>query len=394
MKWASSISTKSSLDSALEDAVSKLREALAPHEPDVVFAFVSTIYGANSVLSKRLQRCFPQARIFGSTAGGVAGGGKEVEQDIGLSLIGAVLPDVGIEAVHLTNERTPNEAADPAVWHDLIGLSPEHQPVFVLLPDPFSIDPQDILTGLDRAYPNAPKAGGLVSGGRRPGEHALFFDDAVHRSGALCIALYGDVALDVVVARGCRPVGIPFTVTRGHQNLIHELNEQKVLTTLEILFEQLDEHDQRLFRRSPMLGLAIDSQAEAPRHRDWLIRAVQGVSRQSGALALNGAVQSGQRVQFHVRDPVTAAHELRSLLADQHSAHTTPPAGALMFNCLGRGKFFYGQEHHDTTVISEELNHLPVGGFFCNGEFGPLHGQTHFHSYTAVIALFRPRGWS
>jgi small ligand-binding sensory domain FIST len=393
VKWASSISTLPSLDQAVEEATAALRTQLGD-TPDLIVAFVSPIYSASSTLSERLRQVFPGARVIGCTAGGVAGGGREVEQDVGLSLTAAVLPDVGVEICHLSGEQLPEEDDDPEVWRALIGLEPEHQPSFLLLPDPFSFDTGALLAGLDRAYPSAPKVGGLASGGRRPGEHSLFVDDMVHNSGCVCVALYGDVRMDTVVAQGCRPIGIPFTVTRGHQNLIYELNNQKVLTTLEILFNKLTPREQALFRRSPMLGLAIDSTKKPLRQGDFLVRAVQGVSRQSGALALSGEVERGQVVQFHVRDAASSAHDLNELLDRHQRQHPEPLAGALMFNCLGRGKLFYGQEDHDTKAFGELMGAAPLGGFFCSGEIGPVHAQTFLHGYTCALALFRPRGWS
>ena len=394
MKWASSISTQPSLEQALKEAVADIRRQLGDEAPDLVMAFISPIFGSSSILSKLLRQIFPTTRVFGCTAGGVSGGGREVEQDIGLSLTAAILPDVGIEACHLTSDQLPDPEEAVTSWRALIGLEPEHQPAFLILPDPFSFDVSELINGLDRAYPGAPKAGGVASGGRRPGEHALFSDDTVHRSGAVCIALYGDIQLDTVVAQGCRPIGIPFKVTRGHQNLIYELNGQKVLTTLEILFNKLSDSDQSLFRRSPMLGLAMDPSKEQLRHGDFLIRGVQGVSRQSGALALNGAVHNGQYIQFHVRDAAASAHDLHEMLDRSRRLHPEPVAGALMFNCLGRGKLFYGQEDHDTQVFNELIGDAPMGGFFCSGELGPIHGKTFLHGYTAVFALFRRRGWS
>ena len=31
----------------------------------------------------------------------------------------------------------------------------------------------------------------------------------------------------------------------------------------------------------------------------------------------------------------------------------------------------------------------PLGGFFCNGEIGPVGGRAYLHGYTASVALFR-----
>ena len=32
---------------------------------------------------------------------------------------------------------------------------------------------------------------------------------------------------------------------------------------------------------------------------------------------------------------------------------------------------------------------MPLGGFFCNGEIGPVGGATFLHGYTSAFALFR-----
>jgi len=43
---------------------------------------------------------------------------------------------------------------------------------------------------------------------------------------------------------------------------------------------------------------------------------------------------------------------------------------------------------HDVSVLGAELPDLSVAGLFCNGEFGPLQGQTKLHGYAASLALF------
>ena len=41
--------------------------------------------------------------------------------------------------------------------------------------------------------------------------------------------------------------------------------------------------------------------------------------------------------------------------------------------------------------FEEHLGGVPVGGFFCNGEIGPVGGTTFLHGYTSSFGLFRPR---
>ena len=96
-------------------------------------------------------------------------------------------------------------------------------------------------------------------------------------------------------------------------------------------------------------------------------------------------------VQFHLRDAQTSADDLQETLTlyaarggkDQLS-------GALLFSCLGRGEFLYGQASHDSELFQRKLGQVPVSGFFCNGEIGPVGGTTYLHGYTSCFALFRP----
>jgi small ligand-binding sensory domain FIST len=60
-----------------------------------------------------------------------------------------------------------------------------------------------------------------------------------------------------------------------------------------------------------------------------------------------------------------------------------------MFSCLGRGQYLYGQANHDSNCFREYLGDIPLGGFFCNGEIGPVGGTTFLHGYTSSFGIFR-----
>ena len=70
------------------------------------------------------------------------------------------------------------------------------------------------------------------------------------------------------------------------------------------------------------------------------------------------------------------------------------PEAALMFTCLGRGEGLYGEPDHDSQLVRQGLGEVPLAGFFCNGEIGPVHGRTFLHGYTSALAIVRGRAWS
>ena len=93
-----------------------------------------------------------------------------------------------------------------------------------------------------------------------------------------------------------------------------------------------------------------------------------------------------------MRDADTSAEDLRLALASYRSAAgDRSPAGVLLFSCTGRGRHLYGQVDHDTGIFDELVGSMPLGGFFCNGEIGPVASTTYLHGYTSSFAIFRAR---
>ena len=85
-------------------------------------------------------------------------------------------------------------------------------------------------------------------------------------------------------------------------------------------------------------------------------------------------LKEGQTVQFHLRDAETSSQDLSAMLEQYASGLIEQPAGALLFQCLGRGSYLYGRPDHDTDMFGEMVGGLPLTGFFCNGEIGPGWG--------------------
>lgn len=278
--------------------------------------------------------------------------------------------------------------------------------------DGFSSRISELLQGLDFAYPGAVKVGGLASGGRGPRGNALFLLDArtptprreLYREGTVGLALSGNVVLDAVVAQGCRPIGDPLRVTEAEGNVILSLEGRPPLAVLQDLAERLSPSDQRLARQALFIGLLMDEFKSEPTSGDFLIRVILGIDPRVGAIAIGDRVRPGQTVQFHLRDAQTSAEDLRWALsrycaernlqqsypAERSSQPKPDPCGALMFSCLGRGKGLYGTPNFDSQRFRELLGELPLGGFFCNGEIGPVGGSTFLHGYTSCFGIFRP----
>jgi small ligand-binding sensory domain FIST len=384
MKWTSTASNQPDLDQARKAVVARVRAEL--REPiDLAVVFVTPHHRARYPEIASVLRSDLHPRVLiGCSAGGVIGGGHELEDEPGLSLSAAALPDVAIAPFHLSGASASAPPPGPA------SPAETEAPGFVLLADPFTFDAEAFVRGLDARYPSSVKIGGLASGGRQPGENVLYLDDAVHRSGLVGVALSGDVRVDALVAQGCRPIGEPMFVTRAVENQIYALDGRVPLEVLQQLFERLDRRDRELFRHSLFVGLVMREKSEVYRRGDFLVRNVAGLDAERGALVVGARVAEGTIVQFHLRDAGTSAEDLEQMLSSLAPEQRREARGALLFSCLGRGRHLYGRVDHDTDAFRRHLGEVPLGGFFCNGEIGPVRGTTFLHGYTSSFGLFRP----
>ncbi|MDH4228963.1 MAG: FIST C-terminal domain-containing protein [Nitrospirota bacterium] len=399
MQWGDALSTASDLADAVADCAAQLA-LLVPAESlpfDLLFAFCAPDYPGIEHLPALLAEAVPHVHLLGCGGRGLIATGREIEFSPALALVGARLPGVTIRPFHLTAGALSDAGPSPSEWERLLGVPRQgpHGPEqhhFVVLADPFTFPAEDLIAGLDFAYAGARVAGGLASGADAPGGSMLFLDGTTLREGAVGVALEGALEMETVVAQGVRPVGPSFMVTRAEAHLLQELDGEPSLAVLGRMFGELDEEEQELARHALFLGVAQNAGIDAPEHGEYLIRNMLGVTQDESALVVGERLRAGQLVRFHVRDAESSSGDLVQMLGAYRSRREEGPAaaGALLFSCLGRGLGLYGESGHDSRVFGSVVGPVPLGGFFCNGEIGPVGDATYLHGYTSVFAVFHP----
>ena len=162
MKWASAVSEHADLEQAIDDCTTGLLSRMDSAAPDLALVFVSQHHEADyGQVSGLVKQRLPSAKVFGCSGGGIIGDGVEVEQRAAVSITAASLPDVQIEAFHLDGDSLPDLDAGPALWEELVGVTRDQDPQFVMLADPISFPVQNLLLGLDFAFSDSAKIGGL-----------------------------------------------------------------------------------------------------------------------------------------------------------------------------------------------------------------------------------------
>ena len=391
MKWYSSISEKRTIQEAFEECTLNINRGTNV-EVNLVLAFVGSDFADSySLLPDMVADEFPGSVFIGCSGNGVIGNAKEIEHRPGLSLSAAILPDVAIQSFYVEDEDLPDGDDSPHKWEDLIGVKATEKPDFIILADPFSMRGPNLVKGLDYAFPGSTVIGGIASGGHQPGENTLFLNQKHVAKGIVGIALHGNVRIDTIVAQGCRPVGDLMRITKCDRNILEELDGQKPFEILGEIYSNLSEADRKLFQNSLFLGVVMDHFEDDPAIGDFLIRNVLGADQEKGVISIGEMLQEGQIVQFHLRDSQTSSENLTEMLQSyDYDPSKDEGAGALLFSCLGRGSYLYGKADHDTDLFVEQIGDLPLTGFFCNGEIGPVGESTYIHGYTSAFGIVRP----
>ncbi|HWD09893.1 MAG TPA: FIST N-terminal domain-containing protein [Actinomycetota bacterium] len=380
---------------AVDEALGRALAALEGARPELTVLFHSAHHlGAIDEIAERVgESVAPSGHpgaLIGCTAAAVIGDGHEVEEGPALSIWTANLDGARVEPFALV--AAPGSGGhDEPVTMGLPAIEDDTRAVLVL-GDPYTFPPGG-LDQLNAATVEAaiPVIGGMASGGRGPGQHALVYGSKVRTAGGVGVTISGDVQVETLVSQGCKPIGSSYTVTGAEGQVISSLGGEPPLDRLRDLFRSLSPEDQARMNRGLHVGVVIDEYAPEFGPGDFLIRNVLGADQGTGAIAVGEDIKVGQTVQFHIRDASAADEDLRGRLGVLELSRAGDPAklaGALLFTCNGRGRHLFGSPDHDIAAVQAGLGPLPVAGMFCAGEIGPVSGRAFLHGFTASMALF------
>lgn len=385
MKAGAGLSTRADSVEAASEAAGAAVASIAGELVDLALVFASPHHApqAEAVLQAIHDVAGP-AGLVGCVGESILGGPREIEGSPAISVWLGSIPG-GAETFRMEFLRTGSGGAFGG-W-----VAPDGDGsigTILMIADPFTFPADLLLQHFNETLPGTPVVGGMASGAIEPGRTVLFSDRSVVRDGAVGAYLPGAVAVRTLVSQGCRPIGDSFVVTKAEDNVVFEIGGRPPLERLRETVGTLSAADRELLSRGLHLGRAIDEYKTEHGTGDFLIRGVMGADPESGAIAVGDRLSVGQTVRFHVRDAATADEELRSLLETSLATLPGRPAGALLFTCNGRGSRMFPTPNHDAQLVSSYLGGVPLAGFFCAGELGPVGGSNFLHGFTASLAVF------
>lgn len=186
---------------------------------------------------------------------------------------------------------------------------------------------------------------------------------------------------EVAVAHGLRMLGVPqqITTTQGHD--VKSIAGQPALAHLQQALA-----GQRMALHRMMLVVA-DSRQQLQQN-DYRLASLVSGNENDSSVTVAKPVAAGQWMSWAVREPAAAVQDFQQTAAALAAKLQHRPDFALLFSCLGRGPYFYGNVDLDLATLKTQFPGMPLIGFYGNGEIAPCDGGSELLQYSAVLGLF------
>lgn len=223
--------------------------------------------------------------------------------------------------------------------------------------------------------------GGFLIGGLASADQlAVQIADRAVGGGLSGVVFSGRVAISTGLSQGCSLIGEKHIITRGERNIIETIDDRPALDVFkesigDVLSRDLQRVGGYIFAALPISGSDTG---------DYLVRNLVGIDPDRGLLAIGDLIEHGMEIQFAKRDTQTAREDLVQMIEALKQRLPGPPRGGLYFPCLGRGRNQFGDNSAEMTLIAEQLDNVPLAGFYANGEIS----HNRLYGYTGVLALF------
>lgn len=369
--WQSHISTHPESKPALHKV---LNEITGTQQPDLAFMFVSQAHSSkfNELVQLASSYFGPNTDLISVIGGGVIGDGRELDipNQPGLSILTGVLP-----------QGANVQVCNP---HDSL----EEDNDYIIFADPYS----DVESIVDSLPNNSISAGGISCPISQDQSTLAYQNQVLPPGSALAVQLSGSIGLQTVVAQGCRPIGKQsYKITEIYKNqIIAKLNDKPALEVLEEVTSNASPEELTLLKSGLLCGIKKGG--------DYLSRQITGFVPSIGGIVIGTSdIKKGDTFCFQVRDAEIAQQDLKWMVDRAKAARLVcggVPLAALQISCVARGRGLFDVPNVDIEMIRGMLPSPVIGGFFANGEIGPVgissgleDGMSYVHGFTTIVAV-------
>jgi small ligand-binding sensory domain FIST len=240
-------------------------------------------------------------------------------------------------------------------------------------------DPANVLVPSLIEELTAKTSGFLVGGLTSSRTQSYQVADQVTSGGLSGVMFSPSLEVVTCLSQGCVPLEGSHLISDSIDNIVIGLDGR---AALEVFKEDIGEELVADLAQVPGLVHAA-LPIEGSDTGDYLVRPLVGIDDERGWLAIGEHVETGQRIFFVRRDPLSAEIDMRNRLENLKKRFGKKPRAALYYTCVGRGPSMFGIEGHELSIIEDVFSDVPLIGFFGNGEIS----YNRLYGYTGVLTL-------
>ncbi len=192
----------------------------------------------------------------------------------------------------------------------------------------------------------------------------------------------------IAASQGVRALTAPIEIAEAHGYELKRLGGYPAFSVLMQALPAAVRKMERIPLHMLMGAVTFGDPATAIRDGRYRLNHIVAANPHEQTITLSGPLNRGERLFWAMRDALAAERDMRACLERTRNELGRHPDFALLFPCMGRGPHFFGNRDRDLDLVKTRFPHLPVIGFYGNGEIGPLDGANHLYQYSAVLGLF------
>jgi small ligand-binding sensory domain FIST len=190
----------------------------------------------------------------------------------------------------------------------------------------------------------------------------------------------------VAASHGLKIISPPRRITATNQNDVLKVANLPAFASLRSAWQKQQLNDHPFPYHQLMVVYA--NKASLLERGEYNLASLIVANEEAESVTLSKALKVGDWMSWAIRDMDSAQVDIVKTTNQLKRELMDEPKFALLFSCLGRGPYFYNGIDQDLALIKTLLPHLPIIGFYGNGEIAPMHGANELLQYSAVLSLF------
>lgn len=329
-----------------------------------------------------VKKLFPDGEIvFGSTAGEIIGN-QVLEGSITLT---AIEFEKSTYTVFRENSLEHNKDAIQLGSKLIQKVPKEGLKHIIIVSEGSFINGSALIEGLETGIDNVAITGGLCGDDSRFEKTISSYNENPKEGEVILIAFYGE-SLEVSFSQygGWTPFGPERIITKSHQNVLYELDNQPAL---DLYKKYLGDKAAEL----PQSALLYPLSVKTKNKKESIVRTILAIDEQTNTMTLAGDVPEGSVVQLmmanidHIVDGALKAAEIGM------KNRKNKPELALLVSCIGRKLVMDQRVEEEIEEVIEVIgSQAVVSGFYSYGELAPFAGNINceLHNQTMTLTLF------